>query len=118
MSLITEYRAAEDAIRQLKKKLEVLADDPALLAEMEFEERLRALMGEYSKSLRDIIKLLAPEKIVLTHDTMPMRKRRATKVYRHPDSGEIVETKGGNHKLLKAWKQQYGAETVESWLER
>ncbi|EPG5989341.1 transcriptional regulator, partial [Pseudomonas aeruginosa] len=28
------------------------------------------------------------------------------------------ETKGGNHKVLKAWKEQYGSETVESWLQR
>ncbi|MDI7111006.1 transcriptional regulator, partial [Pseudomonas aeruginosa] len=26
--------------------------------------------------------------------------------------------KGGNHKVLKAWKEQYGSETVESWLQR
>lgn len=37
------------------------------------------------------------------------------KVYKNPLTGEIVETKGGNHKLLKAWKAQFGAE-VESWL--
>ncbi|RFQ08223.1 transcriptional regulator, partial [Pseudomonas sp. ATCC 13867] len=24
---------------------------------------------------------------------------------------------GGNHKVLKAWKAQYGAEAVESWLQ-
>ncbi|AMS13129.1 H-NS histone [Pseudomonas chlororaphis] len=118
MSLITEYRATENTIKQLQKKLEVLADDPALLTEMEFEERLRALMGEYSKSLRDIIKLLDPDRATLTFDIPSTRKRRAVKVYRHPDSGEVVETKGGNHRLLKAWKQQYGVETVESWLDR
>ncbi|MDG9812333.1 transcriptional regulator, partial [Pseudomonas juntendi] len=28
----------------------------------------------------------------------------------------IIETKGGNHKLLKEWKAQYGADEVESWL--
>jgi hypothetical protein len=118
MSLITEYRATEDAIKQLQRKLDIMADDPALLTEMEFEERLRALMGEYSKSLRDIIKLLAPERVMPVVETTSKRKRRAIKVYRHPDSGEVVQTKGGNHRLLKAWKQQYGAQTVESWLER
>lgn len=33
-----------------------------------------------------------------------------------PHTGEFIETKGGNHKGLKAWKVQYGAETFESWL--
>lgn len=31
-------------------------------------------------------------------------------------SGEVVETKGGNHKTIKDWKAQYGAQEVESWL--
>jgi hypothetical protein len=31
-------------------------------------------------------------------------------------SDEVVETKGGNHKVLKEWKAEYGSDTVESWL--
>ncbi|WP_256219368.1 DNA binding protein, partial [Pseudomonas sp. NBRC 111133] len=38
------------------------------------------------------------------------------KVYKNPHSGEVVETKGGNQRTLKAWKNEYGAEVVESWL--
>jgi hypothetical protein len=38
------------------------------------------------------------------------------KVYKNPHTGEVVETKGGNHKTLKEWKAEYGSDTVESWL--
>jgi hypothetical protein len=34
------------------------------------------------------------------------------KVYKNPHSGEIVETKGGNHKTLKQWKAEHGFATV------
>ena len=44
------------------------------------------------------------------------RKPRQVKVYKNPESGEVVETKGGNHKTLKEWKAKYGSDTVESWL--
>ncbi|MNG28486.1 hypothetical protein D3C84_1137530 [compost metagenome] len=44
------------------------------------------------------------------------RKPRQIKIYKNPNSGEVVETKGGNHKTLKEWKAQYGSDTVESWL--
>lgn len=44
------------------------------------------------------------------------RKPRQVKVYKNPHTGELVETKGGNHRTLKEWKAQYGAATVESWL--
>jgi len=45
------------------------------------------------------------------------RRERQVKVYLNPNNGERIETKGGNHKLLKEWKSQYGADTVESWLQ-
>jgi hypothetical protein len=34
----------------------------------------------------------------------------------NPHNGEIIETKGGNHKLLKERKSQYGANELESCL--
>ncbi|WP_164661673.1 DNA binding protein, partial [Pseudomonas viridiflava] len=37
-------------------------------------------------------------------------------VYQNPHTGELIETKGGNHRGLKAWKEQYGVDTVDSWL--
>jgi hypothetical protein len=44
------------------------------------------------------------------------QKARSVKVYKNPHSGEVVETKGGNHKVLKEWKAEYASEQVESWL--
>jgi hypothetical protein len=116
MSLITEYRATEAAIIELKQRLDALGNNPGLLIEMEFEEKLRALMGVYSKNLRDIIAILEPQRRLVTTQVLPPRKERALKIYRHPQSGEVVQTKGSNHRVLKAWKQQYGAPTVDSWL--
>lgn len=49
--------------------------------------------------------------------TAAQRKPREVKRYKHPHSGEIVETKGGNHKILKQWKQEHGSDVVESWLQ-
>jgi hypothetical protein len=40
----------------------------------------------------------------------------AVEVYKNPHNGEIVETKGGNHKTLKTWKAERGGDEVESWL--
>jgi hypothetical protein len=44
------------------------------------------------------------------------RRARQVKVYKNPHNGEVIETKGGNHKLLKEWKAEYGSGKVESWL--
>lgn len=96
--------------------------DKALEQEIEFETKLRKLLGEYNKSLKEIVSILDPQTSSRAgkNTSAPVkatRKARSVKVYKNPDSGETVETKGGNHKTLKQWKTQYGAETVESWVQ-
>jgi hypothetical protein len=119
MSLINEYRATEDAIKELQERLKNLSQDDKLKKELEFEGKLRALMGEYQKSLRDIISLLDPDAKSSrgTRSAKPVAAKRTRKVkqYKNPNTGEVIETKGGNHKTLKEWKAKWGGDVVESW---
>ncbi|MGV8888074.1 MAG: histone-like nucleoid-structuring protein, MvaT/MvaU family [Pseudomonas sp.] len=118
MSRLAEFRAAEKALQEQLKQLESLKNDAGLKKEIEFEEKLQGLMKTYGKSLRDIIAILDPNpaKSGLQQATPKTRRARVVKVYQNPHTGELIETKGGNHRGLKAWKEQYGAATVDSWL--
>lgn len=96
-----------------------MKSDSGLKKEMEFENKLRALLGEYGFSLKDIISLLDPHvlrRAPATEAKAGTRKPRQVKVYKNPHAREVVETKGGNHKTLRDWKAQHGSSTVESWL--
>jgi hypothetical protein len=118
MSLINEYRATEEAIKELQDRLNNMKDNDELKKEMEFEEKLRNLMGEYGKSLRDIIALLDPDRLKKNRASAPAttpRRTRNTKRYTNPHNNEEILTKGGNHRTLKEWKAKWGAEEVESW---
>ncbi|MDF9617548.1 DNA binding protein [Pseudomonas entomophila] len=120
MSLINEYRATEEAIKELQARLANLSQDDKLKKELEFEGKLRTLMGEYSKSLRDVIALLDPESKLSkaprgTAKTTTTKRARKVKQYKNPHNGEVIETKGGNHKTLKEWKAKWGGDVVESW---
>ena len=119
MSLITQYRAKEEAIKELQAQLAAMEKDGSLKREMEFESKLRTLMGEYSKSLRDIIALLDPDSKVKAPrgavKTTGTKRARKVKQYKNPHNGEVIETKGGNHKTLKEWKAKWGADVVEGW---
>ncbi|GGJ82424.1 histone-like nucleoid-structuring protein MvaT [Pseudomonas matsuisoli] len=119
MSRLNEFRATEEAIKELQERLNRLTQDDGLKRELEFEGKLRALMDEHEKSLRDIIALLDPSGSSKTPRSAasPAAAKRARKIkqYKNPHSGEVIETKGGNHKALKEWKSQWGNETVESW---
>lgn len=117
MSRLAEFRAAEKALQEQLAQLEALKNDAGLKKEIEFEQKLQALMKAYNKNVRDIIAILDPHPVAPKGFAAPkQRKARVLKVYQNPHTGEIIETKGGNHRGLKAWKEQYGASTVESWV--
>ncbi|MFV3308265.1 histone-like nucleoid-structuring protein, MvaT/MvaU family [Pseudomonas sp. NY15181] len=121
MSKLAEFRAAERALAEQLAYLESLKNDGALKKEIEFEEKLKGLMNQYGKSLRDVIAILDPDSARDAVRRGPRgaqstRRERQIKIYKNPHTGEVVETKGGNHKVLKAWKAEYGNATVESWL--
>lgn len=118
MSIIAEFKALEAQIAEHQRRLETLKDDEKLKRELEFESKIRALLAEYGYSLRDVISVLDPAASKTTVSPVKgQRRQRVLKRYKNPQTGEVVETKGGNQKTLKAWKQQFGADVVEGWLQ-
>lgn len=119
MSKLAEFKALEAQIEEHKQRLAALQNDQGLKKEIEFESKLRKLLGEYNYSLRNVIDLLDPSVGAGRKGAaaQPVRRERAVKRYKNPHNGEVIETKGGNHTGLKAWKQEHGAETVESWIQ-
>lgn len=120
MSRLAEFRKLEQQLAAQLAELETLKNDDGLKREIEFEKKLRSLLSEYGYSLRDIIAILDPEsasrRAPAAVAEKSSRKPRQLKIYKNPHTGERVETKGGNHKTLKEWKSQHGADEVESWL--
>lgn len=120
MSRLAEFRALEQKLAAQLAELETLKNHDGLKREIEFEKKLRSLLSEYGYSLRDIIAILDPQSASRRAPAVvaekSSRKPRQLKVYKNPHTGERVETKGGNHKTLKEWKSQHGADEVESWL--
>jgi len=119
MSKLAEFRQLEKHLAEQLQALEALKGDAGLKKEIEFETKLRALLAEYGYSLPNVINLLDPKsgrRAPAAESKTGTRKPRQVKIYKNPNTGEIIETKGGNHKGLKEWKAEHGSDTVESWL--
>jgi len=122
MSLLNEYILKEQQLKQLQEDLSRLEGDQRLKNELAFKEKLEALMEEFSKRPADVIALLDPN-ADQRGGKQPLkstdgRRKRRLKIYKNPNTGEVIETRGGNHKGLRGWKDEHGDETVESWLVR
>ena len=117
MSKLAEFRRAERELQEQLVLLEKLQADAGLQSEMEFEEKLKALMGEYGMDLAKVVTILNPQpaESELVAEQKGKRRPRQVKVYVHPVTGERIETKGANHAQLKAWKAEFGADVVEGW---
>lgn len=122
MSKLAEFRQLEQHLAEQLKALEALKGDAGLQQEIEFETKLRNLLAEYGKSLKDVVSIIDPKAgFKAGSKAAPVREKtarraRSVKVYKNPHNGEVVETKGGNHKTLKQWKGEYGSDVVESWV--
>ncbi|VXC94897.1 Transcriptional regulator [Pseudomonas sp. 8Z] len=116
MSKLAEFKRLEAQLAAQLQQLDALKNDDELKKEIQFETKLRTLLAEYGMSLRHVVAILDPAPLTAPVTT-GQRRTRQVKIYKNPQSGEVVETKGGNHKVLKAWKEEYGAEVVESWLQ-
>jgi hypothetical protein len=120
MSKLAQFKALEAQLAAQLKQLDAMKNDNELKREIKFEEQLLELMKEYGVDLKGIIALLDPQadrtasaaKLV-----QGQRRQRQVKVYKNQETGEVIETKGGNHKVLKAWKEKHGAKKVEQWLQ-
>jgi len=120
MSRLAEFRKLEQTLAAQLAELEAMKGSSELQKEIEFETKLRELLTKYGFSLRDIINILDPQasrrSVAPTIAEKSPRRARQVKQYKNPHSGEVIETKGGNHKRLKEWKAEYGADEVEGWL--
>ena len=120
-SVLSNYMEKAKLLKQLQEELQALENNKELKQELEFKDRLTALMTEYGKASKDVCELLDPsytaqkggKKATSADDG---RKKRTLKVYKNPHTQEIVETRGGNHKVIQNWKAEFGSEEVASWV--
>jgi hypothetical protein len=110
MSKLAEYRKLEQQVATQLAEFDLLKNDSSFQREMEFEIKLRELLREYDYSLIKVINI-RPTSVTVKIT----RKARVAKVYRNPNSGEIIVTKGGHHRQLRGWQAEFGKDVVESW---
>lgn len=115
MSKLDQYYSAKKALEELSAQLEQLEADPGLKKALEFQEKLNKLMSDYGKDANDVMTALGifPPKAA----KRAAGPKRSLKTFKNPHTGEVVQTRGGNHKVLNAWRKEFGKDTVNSWLQ-
>ncbi|MDC9611651.1 histone-like nucleoid-structuring protein, MvaT/MvaU family [Pseudoalteromonas sp. GABNS16H] len=119
MAKINEYYQKRELRDQLNAELEQLESDETLKSELEFEKDIQGLMAQFNKSPTDVLQVLAAiDPSVATAGKSSAGQAKGTrplKTYKNPHTGEVVKTRGGNHKTLNEWRKEHGKDVVQSW---
>ena len=121
MVSISDYYKKKQMADQLAKELQQMEENDTLKKEFEFKDKLSKLMGDYGKSGKETLEVLVSlepslkNKVDGAGAASDGRKKRPLKTYRNPHTGETVQTRGGNHKVLNAWRKEHGRDEVASW---
>ena len=119
MAKINDYYQKKQLMEKLSEELAQLEQDQALKGELEFENKVRDLMKEYKKEPKDVLQILSAIDPSISSGKASaaggVRAKRPMKTYKNPHTGEVVQTRGGNHKTLNEWRKKHGKEAVQSW---
>ena len=116
-SLVAQRRSLEEQRDALDRQITHLKQETEAIIEV--SERIREEAKERNIPLLEIALALVPDLAKgIRAEPVAQKRTRPMKRYTNPNNGEVIETKGGNHSLLKTWKAKYGASVVESWLKK
>ena len=120
MKVSSKKAALEQQLAQIEKELKSIERSAAFRRENAINRALTNLMKKHGCSKNDLISILqgtsaTPAGRVRTAISKA-RKPRKLKIFKNPNTGETVETRGGNHKILKAWKSKYKLTNIDAWL--
>lgn len=120
----SEYEAAESLIRdkEVIKGLRFLTELDELATKYQFAPRdiLLLLFPELASEQIETLSNATPAPVRVSSSASHLNRRAAQSVvrrYTNPHTGEVLETRGANHKKLKQWKAEFGVEVVEAWRE-
>ena len=115
MSKLANYLNKKQDLERLKSELAALENSPEMQAELEFQKDIEALLDKHGKKASEAVLVLQQIDPSLAGKQQTGRAKRPLSRYKNPHTGEVVETRGGNHKTLKEWRKEYGKEAVQSW---
>ncbi|MDH4602473.1 MULTISPECIES: histone-like nucleoid-structuring protein, MvaT/MvaU family [Pseudomonas syringae group] len=118
MKLIKIYREKLKERELLNLEIAQIEQLPEFPANLEFANKLDALLREYGMSLQEAVSILDPS--AQSRLTIAQQHAKASKnvVYTNPHTGESASYRGRPNQILDAWKKQYGPSVVKSWADR
>ena len=108
----------EATLAKLKIEIANLEKSESYKNEQSLIRGVEKLLNKFGKTKAELMAFLSDGKTSTTEKAKSQnpRKQRKLKFYKNPLTNETIETRGGNHKILKAWKNQNPTQNIEEWI--
>lgn len=119
MDKVAQLLKKQEEYDKIKQELDQMKKSKVVQKELAFLQELESLLKKHGKTMNDLPKPTkgrAVKGVKAATNQTQTRKKRKLKTYINPHNGEKIQTRGGNHNVLKAWKAEHGADEVESWV--
>ena len=120
MRSFTKKAQLQAALAKLKKEIETLEKSESYKNEQSLIRGVEKILSKHGKTKAELITFLSDGSATMASEkpakSKAARKQRKLKVYKNPHTYEVIETRGGNHKVLKAWKAEYLTQNIEEWI--
>lgn len=111
-------------LQRIQRKIEMLENDSEVQKDIELRNEIEQILNKAGKTpdfllviFSDYMEHLAP---VVNSKLKAVARKVHTRpliTYKNPNTGDVIQTRGANHGMLKAWKKKYGSEVVNEWVE-
>lgn len=118
MDKVAQLLKKQEEYEKVKQELDQMKKSKVVQKELAFLQDLENLLKKHGKTMNDLPKPSKGRAVkgAKAAPAQQTRKKRKLKTYINPHTGEKLQTRGGNHNVLKAWKAEHGSEEVESWV--
>lgn len=119
-NILENYSILGKQLEEIQKNMAEIENNEDFKKEILFKKDLEKVIKNHGMTREKALAALGGvdrESLESKEKNGKSRKKRKLKVYTNPHTGDVIETRGGNHAVIKEWKAEYGADEVESWLQ-
>ena len=105
-----------EKILQQAKEIEIQQKDDQILTKVvTIRENLKKFLEDHDM-INDREAFFSIANQVLPEQTKTKRKSPVLRVYKHPESGELIKTRSTKNKKLSLWLEEFPGTDPKSWL--
>lgn len=119
-NLIIQHEQLKKQQERIDKELAALEQNDAFKKDMACKHAIEKALKDHGKAIDDLPRLFpqtvpTEPKAKSTRIKKPPKTKRPLYRYTHPETGDVVESRGLNNKKLQAWIKEHGLEEVKGW---